>query len=143
MINSFRGEYFYLSNMYPCKVRYDGLEFRCAEAAFQAAKLENREERVRFTFMDGYESKREGRKVKLRSNWNNIRFNIMGKILFNKFIGNPDIALKLIRTGDEILVEGNNWGDKYWGVVNGVGENNLGMLLMRLRKYLKDNMGRG
>ena len=38
---------------------------------------------------------------------------------------------------DEYLEEGNNWGDKVWGTVNGEGENNLGKILMRVRKELR------
>jgi predicted NAD-dependent protein-ADP-ribosyltransferase YbiA (DUF1768 family) len=34
------------------------------------------------------------------------------------------------------LIEGNWWGDTYWGVCNGVGENHLGKLLMKIRDYL-------
>ena len=34
------------------------------------------------------------------------------------------------------LVEGNTWGDKVWGVCDGVGENNLGKTLMRIRDAL-------
>ena len=31
------------------------------------------------------------------------------------------------------LVEGNTWGDRYWGVYNGQGKNWLGRLLMQVR----------
>lgn len=36
-------------------------------------------------------------------------------------------------TGDAELIEGNHWGDTFWGVCNGVGQNNLGKLLMAIR----------
>ena len=136
MIDRFRGNYLYLSNMYACKVVYDGMEFRCSEAAFQAAKVKDKNIRKRFTEMDGYEAKKEGRKVKLREDWNEVKLNIMGRILLDKFVRNPELGIALMKTGNELLIEGNNWGDRYWGVCNGVGENNLGKLLMRLRKYL-------
>lgn len=35
MINNFRGQNFFLSNFYLCKVRFDGLEYKCVESAFQ------------------------------------------------------------------------------------------------------------
>lgn len=40
-------------------------------------------------------------------------------------------------TGDAELIEGNNWGDTFWGVCNGRGENMLGKLLMEIRDYLR------
>ena len=43
---------------------------------------------------------------------------------------------KLIDTGDIELVEVNSWGDTFYGVCNGVGENHLGKLLMKIRKEL-------
>ena len=140
MINSFRGKYSFLSNMYVCNVVYDGMKFKCSEAAFQAAKVKDKNLRVKFTLMDGYEAKREGRKVKLREDWDDVKLNIMGRILLDKFCRNKELGIALIESGNELLVEGNNWGDRYWGVCNGVGENNLGKLLMRLRKYLGERV---
>ena len=31
------------------------------------------------------------------------------------------------------IVEGNTWGDVFWGVCNGIGENHLGNILMDVR----------
>ena len=42
----------------------------------------------------------------------------------------------LIQTGDSVLIEGNTWGDRVWGVCNGVGENRLGRILMKIRSEL-------
>jgi ribA/ribD-fused uncharacterized protein len=136
MINSFRGNYYFLSNMYPCPVVYEGMEFKCAEAAFQAAKTLNLEMRKRFTQMDGFEAKRFGRSVKLRDDWDKVRLPVMSWVLLDKFTRNADLKEKLLMTGDMPLIEGNNWNDRFWGVCNGVGDNNLGKLLMRLRKHL-------
>lgn len=37
------------------------------------------------------------------------------------------------KNGDAELIEGNTWGDRIWGVCDGVGENRLGKILMRVR----------
>lgn len=42
----------------------------------------------------------------------------------------------LATSGNEELVEGNNWNDTYWGVCKGVGENHLGKILIRIRDGL-------
>lgn len=61
----------------------------------------------------------------------------MEELLFLKFGGRePFLTRALMATGDAELVEGNTWDDTFWGVWNGVGENNLGRLLMKVRKTL-------
>jgi predicted NAD-dependent protein-ADP-ribosyltransferase YbiA (DUF1768 family) len=58
----------------------------------------------------------------------------------DKFSRNPELRVKLLNTGDLQLVEGNYWGDTFWGVCNGKGENHLGKILMRVRKELADTV---
>jgi predicted NAD-dependent protein-ADP-ribosyltransferase YbiA (DUF1768 family) len=43
----------------------------------------------------------------------------------------------LLETGDAELIEGNDWGDTFWGVCGGKGNNFLGKLLMEVRKELR------
>lgn len=59
----------------------------------------------------------------------------MEDLLRLKF-SNREVANLLILTGDEELIEGNWWGDKFWGIYNGEGENHLGKLLMKIRGEL-------
>ncbi len=83
------------------------------------------------------ESKRLGRKVTLRPDWNDIRIDVMYEILKSKF---SDLRLRtlLLETGDQELVEVNEWGDRFWGQSpEGIGENHLGKLLMRIRDESK------
>jgi predicted NAD-dependent protein-ADP-ribosyltransferase YbiA (DUF1768 family) len=55
-----------------------------------------------------------------------------------KFSKDP-LKSRLLNTGDSELIEGNWWGDKFWGVDErtGVGKNNLGKILMEIREELK------
>ena len=78
-----------------------------------------------------------GRRVRLRSDWEEVKDHFMYGIVMTKFACNPDLKAKLLDTGDEDLEEGNTWGDKYWGTVNGIGKNILGKLLMRIRSELR------
>jgi ribA/ribD-fused uncharacterized protein len=83
-------------------------------------------------------AKRLGRKVTLRANWELIKIDVMLDLVRQKF-QDPDLAWMLINTGDAELIEGNHWGDKFWGVCNGEGENHLGKILMQVRdEILKD-----
>ena len=57
-------------------------------------------------------------------------------ILRIKF-ADPGLAKLLAETGEQELVEYNPWHDTYWGVCDGVGQNKLGKLLMKVRGELK------
>jgi predicted NAD-dependent protein-ADP-ribosyltransferase YbiA (DUF1768 family) len=57
----------------------------------------------------------------------------MRECLVAKFGQNPELMQLLKDTGDSILIEGNSWGDQFWGVCNSVGKNWLGKLLMEIR----------
>lgn len=56
-----------------------------------------------------------------------------------KFTQNPNFADKLLATGDAHLEEGNTWGDRIWGTVNGSGANRLGIILMQIRAEIKES----
>jgi hypothetical protein len=60
----------------------------------------------------------------------------MEAVLVLKFARGSALAKKLVATGDRELVETNEWGDQFWGVCGGRGENWLGRLLMARRARL-------
>ena len=132
-------EYRFLSNFYEAKVEYDGLVFGSAEAAFQAQKCVNAEEKAQFTSFGPSKSKGVGRRVQLRPDWEQVKAGLMEEIVRAKFTQNADLAKKLLATGDKLLVEGNTWGDVFWGVDtrSGKGQNRLGRILMKVRDELK------
>jgi hypothetical protein len=45
----------------------------------------------------------------------------------------PFLRKLLLNTGSSMLIEGNNYGDRFWGKVNDIGSNHLGELLMSVR----------
>lgn len=140
VIRVFRGEHAFLSNFYECPVIYDGLKFRNAEAAFQAAKCTDMDGRMKFITLDASHAKRMGRQVPLRSAWDEVKRGIMREVVEAKFC-NPELKRKLLATGDAVLIEGNSWGDSYWGVTKdgtGSGENHLGRILMAVRQQYRE-----
>jgi ribA/ribD-fused uncharacterized protein len=138
MIDRFIGEYEFLSNFYPSEVEYKGIKFPTVEHAYQAAKCKTKEEMRKFTeYETPGKAKKAGRKVDLRDGWETIKLFIMEELLRQKF-SNPVMARKLLDTDENVLVEGNDWGDTFWGVCNGKGENHLGVLLMKTRKALSE-----
>lgn len=134
MINRFVGEYFFLSNFYECPVEYEGVLYANNEAAFQAQKTLDSKVRESFASLDPIEARNVGRSIKLRSDWEDVKDQVMYEICLAKFSQNPDLMDTLVYTGKRPLEEGNHWNDKYWGTVNGQGENKLGKILMRIRK---------
>lgn len=140
-VMQFVGDLDFLSNFYPVKVEFEGLVYDSTEAAFQAQKCENADERKQFVGVKAGQSKRIGRHVRLRSDWEEVKDGIMERIVRAKFDQHPDLAERLRATGTILLTEGNTWFDIYWGVdaYTGRGENHLGKILMGIREQLSDH----
>lgn len=138
MIDKFRGKYWFLSNFYESSIEDENITYPTVEHYFQAQKTLNREEKLKIAkATKPAKAKKIGRQVNLRKDWEDIKLQVMEKALRLKF-QNPDLRKKLIATGDKELIEGNQWGDRYWGVCNGSGKNKLGKLLMKIRKELQE-----
>ena len=137
-INDFRGKYAFLSNYYNSPVHQelpDGtiIDYPTIEHAFQATKTKDIKMRQRIAAAKTPgEAKKIGRHVQLRSDWNEIKTDVMLSFVRAKFTW-PDLQAKLLATGDAYLEEGNTWGDRIWGTVDGEGENRLGKILMQVR----------
>lgn len=147
-IDSFRGRYFFLSNFYPCRVEMHGIVYTSVEHAFQAAKTTDSKKRGEIRLApNAAAAKRLGRSVKLRPGWEEMRVSVMKELLRRKF-SEPELQSWLQATRPRVLIEGNTWGDRFWGaiLVNRTtpwdgdeampcwdGENWLGRLLMEIR----------
>lgn len=135
-IKGFFGEYRWLSNFWPCEIYFNGNRFSCVESAYQSQKSGGLYV-DKFINVDAYEAKKMGRKMALTGNWSEIKYDVMACIVFDKFYRNIDLRQELLDTGDRYLEETNNWGDIYWGVAGGIGKNNLGKILMKVRSFWK------
>lgn len=139
MIKSFSGEHSWLSNFVMCEVMFDGRLYPTVEHAYVAAKTIIGVERdAVFNCKNAGQAKRLGKTITLRSDWDEIKYTVMLKLLQQKF-NQPKFKTLLENTGDQYIVEGNNWGDKYWGAVLAeddytyLGKNNLGKIIMSIR----------
>lgn len=136
-IDSFRGKYRFLSNFFPALCNYEGIVYPTVEHGYQAAKsLDVTTRKVIAAALTAQEAKALGRNVALRPNWDDVKLTVMMDLLRLKF-SNREVGNLLLMTGAEELVEGNWWGDTYWGVCRGVGENHLGKSLMAIRDELR------
>lgn len=120
MITSFTGPYAFLSNFSPHPVLLPGLSdipFATAEHAFQAAKTSDPAGRAYIVCAPTPgEAKARGRRVPLSPGWDQVRRRVMMDVILAKF-GGELLAARLAATAPHVLVEGNHWGDAYWGAV--------------------------
>lgn len=145
-IDSFSGQYEFLSNFHPSPIVMDGLLYPTVEHAFQAAKTTDvdKREKIRFAATASDAKKLGGPKgiVTIDQNWDSQKLDIMSSLVQKKFAEHLDLKLKLLLTGEAELIEGNTWRDQFWGVTkDGVGENHLGKILMSIRTKIRNTEG--
>lgn len=146
-IYGFFEQYRFLSNFHPAPLRLegihaDGLAYRTSEHAYMALKTLDMNTRISIAVLNTPREAREaGQNIPLRKDWGEFRPLAMLAALRAKFRQNPTLAEQLLATGHLYLEETNNWGDRYWGVVEGEGLNMLGKSLMQVRMELQENPG--
>ncbi len=150
----FAGELSFLSNMLPCSGVYISIPtksegrvrywFPTVENAYQFSKLPDGLQMhkafvILYTGCNPYHAKVYGKNLPLRDDWTDEKkIQIMSSLIDLKFAKGSHLAGFLLRIKDEDLVEYNYWGDTFWGVCNGKGEDNLGKIL-RARKTVLQN----
>lgn len=157
VIPKFENEYFWLSNFYESEVVFSysegNLHFATAEHAFQASKIKAMDpgdQKAILSYCDAVldaptpsKAKYLGRSVRIDvKKWDQIKIQCMEEILKSKFDACDDLKKRLVQTAPAMLVEGNTWGDEFWGRCNGRGYNMLGVLLMELRGFYKNSTTR-
>jgi len=137
-ILGFSGEFRFLSNFHPVAIEYAGHKFGSTEAAYQAAKAKNPEDIAKFVGINAGASKRLGRTIELREDWDQIKDAVMFQFTCQKFLVDKELRAQLLATGDSYIEETNFWHDIYWGVdgKTGKGKNQLGKTLMYVRGLL-------
>ena len=154
MINEFRGKNLFLSSFFPfvgsertpaeppAPILWKGQSYLTREHLYQAAKTTNLDEvgRIRSASSPAL-AKYLGKHCTLRPGFVEMQLDIMEQIVTAHFMQHPYLALRLLRTEDQELVEGNCWGDTFWGVdlrtQPAQGLNHLGKIHMKVRKFLR------
>ena len=136
-ITSFKNEFFFLSNFSPSVIFVNGKKYNTVEHAYQAAKTDDEalKEAIRLCPTPG-KAKKLGRTVPIRSDWEDIKLDVMRKLIRQKF-ENPFLRPLLLVTEDAELIEVNYWHDTCWGMYRGEGQNWLGRMLMEERARIK------
>lgn len=138
-ITSFDGANRFLSNFYPSPVTLAETTYPTVEHAYQASKTLDIEARRKIAAVKNPgHAKRMGKFVKWRPDWVKCKLPMMRALVMQKFSTHASLRKMLLDTGDAELIEGNTWGDTFWGVCDGRGENHLGKILMDVRKTLRE-----
>lgn len=133
--------YYGFTNFYPAPIDLDGKIWPTTEHYFQAQKF------IGTSYLEmirNFDRPRQAFDLSRnptvsrwrRSDWEDIKINIMRKALLAKFTQHKNLRQMLLSTGDRYLIE-HSPHDKFWG--NGgddTGENHLGLLLMEVRQVL-------
>jgi ribA/ribD-fused uncharacterized protein len=145
IIEEFSGDYRFLSNFWPCEIKYKGFTFPSTEHAYQAVKwfyVSNTDhpEELILDFLGkattAGKAKRMGRLIPLDAEiWDRVKVQVMREITTIKYSDNIVLRELLKSTNPMYIQEGNNWGDTFWGVdlKTGLGKNVLGRILMNER----------
>ena len=130
--------YDFLSNFYMATVRFDGKLYPSVEHAYQASKtLDNISREIIRKAKTPSGAKKLGQGLEIRTDWHDVRIDIMRSLIREKF-ENPFLRPLLLSTGDAALILNNKWNDKFWGICRGTGENWLGKILMEERNRIKE-----
>lgn len=148
------------SNYYKIKFDFEGKEYTSSEHPYHSNKFEDEwyREEIRNAPTPNNNSKALGnlkagqwdkqevrdiikeaksRKIKMRSDWDKIKQDIMYKIVTEKF-KNKQLRKLLKDTGNKIIRECSPY-DREWGIFkDGTGKNMLGIILMRVRSEISD-----
>ncbi len=156
IIFMFRDNERWLSNFWPCKValpaenimigskeiELPAMEFNSTELAYVARKTLDLNIRKKIQNMSSGDAKEFSQQedFPMRDNYESShKLAIMNELVRQKYSDrNPELKEKLIATGNTTIIEGNTWGDTFFGLCleTGVGENWLGRITMQVRNEL-------
>jgi len=138
-------DHYYLSNFSAFKLRWMHHDFDTSEQAYQWSKFHGEAshhpeiQRQIQHARSAHEAFKiaEDAHASRRTDWERVKFNIMGNILRAKVEQHIYVRRKLLETGDRELIE-NSWRDPVWGWgPNRDGQNMLGKIWMEVRSELR------
>lgn len=139
-------QYGCFSNFYPCMVEYEGITYPNSECAWQSLKTFDQDIRKKFATYTAAGAKKMGRRVSLRSDWEEVKYQLMIEVCLAKFSQNEDLKKILLSTEDQTIVENTTaWHDNIWGNCecdrcrDKEGKNLLGKALMEVRTIIRNS----
>jgi|LGOV01.1.fsa_nt_gb ribA/ribD-fused uncharacterized protein len=138
-------EFACFDNFSAFKVKHNEVEYSTLEHAYQALKFIKTSEEVYNKIVNCYSS-HEAQKIafankdKVDPEWEDVKLDIMKKLVMLKAEQNPYVVRKLLQTKDYMIVE-DSPKDGFWGIgQDRKGQNNLGKIWMKVREiYFNKN----
>lgn len=132
--------YFAFHNFSAHAIEIDGVIYPTAEHAFHAFKFEDDVLRQKIieckSPIAAYKLGKE-LKPQRRSDWDEIKVEVLTNIIRYKAQQNPDVKEALLLSGNEKIAEVNP-NDDFWGTgPDGQGMNHTGKILMKIRDELR------
>jgi ribA/ribD-fused uncharacterized protein len=137
-------DFYVLSNFSAFRLRWQDRRFDTSEAAYHWEKFCGREPNVAVRIIEARSAHEafkiaEANKHLRRSDWDDVKVEIMRGILRAKADQHEYVRRKLLATGDRELIE-DSWRDGFWGWgPNRDGQNMLGKLWMEVRAELRSS----
>lgn len=148
-----------LSNMYPCKITYQGMNFNSLEQMYQYYVNSNNSEAQNLILKckNGKEAKKISKRYyKYRDLSFYDKYRLMMTCLEQKYLCCLDFRIKLMETNDLPLVEVTTWFDVKNGTIDGsklknyifngfdvrnsfIGMNLTGRCIMKIREKMRNN----
>lgn len=142
-------DFYMFSNFSAFTLKWKGLKFDTSEAAYHWEKFNTGNTPIAVSIRDriinaasAHEAFKiaEVEKSYRRTDWDNVKEDIMYQIIWEKVNQHEYVRRKLLATGDREIVE-NSWRDDWWGWgLNRNGKNALGKIWMKIRQELRSTM---
>ena len=143
VIGFYPREFYPLDNFSSFKVEWNGYLYASLEEAYQAASFMGSDEELVEKVKKSHSADEAQRiayanRDKQRTDWNEVKLEIMEELLRLKVEQNPYVKKKLLQTENYLIVE-DSPKDSYWGWgEDRQGENHLGKLWMKLRNEIRN-----
>ena len=140
------GEYGYLATYSNYGFFKDGVFWKTSEHYYQAQKFMDSDTKIRIQNAETPKIAStigRDRNLNLRSDWEEVKQDVMFDAVYYKFKQNKDILQKLLNTGDAKIIEA-TVKENYWGCgPNNDGQNNYGKILVKVRETLRTEQEEG
>ena len=140
------GEYGYLATYSNYGFFKDGVFWKTSEHYYQAQKFMDSDTKIRIQNAETPKIAStigRDRKLNLRSDWEEVKQDVMFDAVYYKFKQNRDILQKLLDTGNARIVEA-TVKENYWGCgPNNDGQNNYEKILIKVREKLRTEQQEG
>lgn len=141
-VRFYEHDFYVLSNFSAFTLVWKGIRFDTSEAAYHWEKFDGCDQEVQDMILEAPSAHAafkiaESQRIVRRADWDEIKVDVMHRILRSKAEQHEYVRRKLLATGDRELVE-DSWRDDFWGWgPNRDGKNMLGRLWMQVRSELR------